>query len=350
MTITATTVTAPQVLATIAEQAKGVDNNEISARYGIELLGQRDEILRGDLLERVRQLREIASVDLSVAFGLWAHTMVVTYLQTADTAYARELLPELLQGRRPGVTGMASAFKEAAGAGQIDLRAERTEGGYLLNGKLNWASNLADDAVIVTAGKTEDGERVLVVLDGDAPGVTLGQPFALLGLNATSSAWVSLDGVFVDDEQVLSTDFANFVAAVRPTFVVLQTSECLGVAEAAIEAAAQRLHGVNEVLTDDVEEAASRIRTLVDKQEDLARRIDGCEAVTKVELLELRLAAAEAAVAAANLEVRLAGGAGYAQSSPASRRFREAAFIPVQSPSETQLKWELQRAREQQEG
>ena len=55
---------------------------------------------------------------------------------------------------------------------------------------------------------------------------------------------------------------------------------------------------------------------------------------------------AEGAVTAANLEVRVAGGAGYAKSSPASRRFREAAFIPVQSPSESQLRWELDRARE----
>lgn len=71
--------------------------------------------------------------------------------------------------------------------------------------------------------------------------------------------------------------------------------------------------------------------------------------VDRVKLLELRLAAAEVASAAAALEVRVAGGAGYAQSSPASRRFREAAFIPVQSPSETQLKWELARAKAQKE-
>lgn len=50
-------------------------------------------------------------------------------------------------------------------------------------------------------------------------------------------------------------------------------------------------------------------------------------------------------MAAANIEVRVASGAGYARNSPASRRFREAAFIPAQSPSEGQLRWELERAR-----
>ncbi len=32
---------------------------------------------------------------------------------------------------------------------------------------------------------------------------------------------------------------------------------------------------------------------------------------------------------------------GYAQDAPANRRMREAAFLPVQSPSQSQLRWEL---------
>ena len=73
-------------------------------------------------------------------------------------------------------------------------------------------------------------------------------------------------------------------------------------------------------------------------------RIRDCRSkVAFADLLRLRLNAAEAAVQAANLEIRVAGGAGYAQSSPASRRYREATFIPVQSPSEGQLKWQLAR-------
>jgi hypothetical protein len=41
------------------------------------------------------------------------------------------------------------------------------------------------------------------------------------------------------------------------------------------------------------------------------------------------------------LELRTAGGQGYASRAAVSRRYREAAFIPVQSPSEAQLRWEL---------
>jgi alkylation response protein AidB-like acyl-CoA dehydrogenase len=57
------------------------------------------------------------------------------------------------------------------------------------------------------------------------------------------------------------------------------------------------------------------------------------------------LAAADVVSAAAALEIRTAGGKGYARRTDASRRFREAAFIPVQSPSEAQLRWELRTGR-----
>ncbi|MDT7755470.1 MAG: hypothetical protein QOH27_1368, partial [Mycobacterium sp.] len=61
-------------------------------------------------------------------------------------------------------------------------------------------------------------------------------------------------------------------------------------------------------------------------------------------LIELRLQAAGLAVDATRLEVTLTGGAGYALGSAANRRFRESAFLPIQSPSEGQLRWELSQA------
>ena len=55
------------------------------------------------------------------------------------------------------------------------------------------------------------------------------------------------------------------------------------------------------------------------------------------------LQAATFAIDASRLEVTLTGGAGYALGSPANRRCRETTFLPIQSPSEGQLRWELTR-------
>lgn len=344
-----------ELTATVIDNSKAVDKAELSARYILELLADRNLLSvgaprnsGGGLLEMARIIRELSRHDLSVAFSVWAHRMSIEYLKASGTGFALDLAAQLEQAQRPGVTGMAGAFKEAAGCGEIDLAAQPVAGGIRVNGKLRWASNLYEDAVIVTAARTEAGEQLLIALGAETPGVTLGAPFTLLGLNATASAWVSFEDVFIPEEQILTREFTEFIRAVRPTFVTLQISECLGLAEAAIAAAAQRLTGVNEVFAGDVAEETEKIAALIARQEAIAVRVnvEGAQPVTPVELLELRLESARAAVAATALEVRVAGGAGYAKSSPTSRRFREASFIPVQSPSESQLKWELARARE----
>jgi len=340
---TAPLVVDPSILETVSEKAKAVDAGTEDARYILPILAEAG-LLDTDLLTAARTVREISRRDLSVGFTIWAHLMTQTYLANANKPAASAVEQSLRSGARPGITGMAAAFKEFAGCGEIELAATPVEGGYRVTGKLNWASNLYDDAVLVTAVRTDDGDRLLIFVESGAEGLTFGKPFGLLGLNATASAWVSLENVFVPESQVLTHDFDAFILQVRPTFVVLQIAECIGVAEAAIAAASERLFGVNVTFADEVQDIAAKVSDIIARQENIITRVGNSD-ISPVELLELRLEAAEVAVAAANIEVRVAGGAGYAKSSPASRRFREAAFIPVQSPSEAQLRWELERAR-----
>ncbi|WP_454972677.1 acyl-CoA dehydrogenase family protein [Corynebacterium propinquum] len=327
---------------TLQENASAVDKGEKPARYGLELLAQHGLLNTDDLVATVRLVRGLAREDLSVAFSTWADLMVLTYLKAADSQHP-QLIEAIENGTRPGVTGMASVFKYAAGAGDLDLQAQAVNGGYKVSGKLKWASNLADDSIIVSGAHSDQGGQILFVVDGNAEGLTLGTPFGLLGLNATASAWVEFDEVFVAEENILTTSFPDYLPRVRPTFLLLQTSECLGVAESAIAAASGKTVGINEVFADDVAQTYDKITELISTQESIAEKTASGEQVAFADLLRLRLNAAEAAVQAANLEIRVAGGAGYAQSSPASRRYREATFIPVQSPSEGQLKWQLAR-------
>ena len=327
---------------TLQENASAVDKGEKPARYGLELLAQHGLLNTDDLVATVRLVRGLAREDLSVAFSTWADLMVLTYLKAADSQHP-QLIEAIENGTRPGVTGMASVFKYAAGAGDLDLQAQAVNGGYKVSGKLKWASNLADDSIIVSGAHSDQGGQILFVVDGNAEGLTLGTPFGLLGLNATASAWVEFDEVFVAEENILTTSFPDYLPRVRPTFLLLQTSECLGVAESAIAAASGKTVGINEVFADDVAQTYDKITELISTQESIAEKAASGEQVAFADLLRLRLNAAEAAVQAANLEIRVAGGAGYAQSSPASRRYREATLIPVQSPSEGQLKWQLAR-------
>lgn len=329
----------------VADNAKACDKGEMSGRYILPALGEAG-LIDADYRTSANAIRELAAEDLSVGFTTWATRMTFEYLKRADTQYSRRLVAELASGSRPGVTAMAGSFKEAAGVGELDLTAEKDGEGYLVNGKIGWASNLYDDAVVVTGAKTAEGEKFLFAFEAGHEGVTFGQPFGLLGLNATESAWMSFDNVRVPAEQVLTTDFDTFMAGVRPVFVVMQIAECLGVAEAAAEAAGGKLDGMKATFTEDLEQAKADIASVAERQSQTISAIEEGGKVDPEALLVLRLDAANAAVKAANIEVRVAGGAGYASSSPASRRYREASFLPVQSPSEAQLRFELQRVRE----
>lgn len=329
---------------TVAENAKAVDKAEQDARYVLPLLGE-ENLLGGPLPQIAQVIRELSREDLSTGFTVWAQRMTLEYLEFGGTEFAAPLAAALRRGERPGVTGMAPVLKEAAGAGEVDLTAEPVDGGYRINGKLNWASNLYDDAVLVTGAKTPDGGRIIFAVEAGHEGLTFGRPFGLLGLNATASAWVTFEDLILPGEQVLTTDIGEFVPAVKPTLALLQVAECLGLAEASATVASGRLSGMNETFREDWEKADAGISELARRLADTIERFEK-RTHNPADVLELRLDAAELAVASANIEVRVAGGAGYARSSSTSRRFREAAFIPVQSPSESQLRWELQRARE----
>jgi alkylation response protein AidB-like acyl-CoA dehydrogenase len=116
---------------------------------------------------------------------------------------------------------------------------------------------------------------------------------------------------------------------------------CLGLARASVDQAQLGLSGVNAVFGDEIGKAGADLARSESTLTDVARAVGSASPPTKKDLLSLRLSAAELAVTCTALEIRTVGGKGYASNTPANRRFREATFIPVQSPSEAQLRWEL---------
>ncbi len=195
--------------------------------------------------------------------------------------------------------------------------------------------------MLVTAARTERGDKLIVALPLTTPGVTVGNRFKLLAMDSTASSYLELNDAYITSEQVLSTDFDGFLDAVRPTFLVLQSAMCLGLAKTAMAQCKLGLTGVNSVFSSDVDLIAGKLALAEKTLASLTSAIGGMQPPNNKELLALRLTAAEIASACAALEIRTAGGKGYASRTPASRRYREAAFLPVQSPSEAQLRWEL---------
>jgi alkylation response protein AidB-like acyl-CoA dehydrogenase len=338
------------LLADIRANAGALDRGEDHSRRSFAALGGAGLLgigapgnADGRLPEMADVIARVSAECMSTGFSVWANRMAVEYLLTAATPFSATAVRPLLAGTVLGVTAMASAFKDAAGCGSLDLTATPVESGYQVSGPIRWASNLHNDSLMITAVRTDAGEKLIVALPLDTPGVTVGDHFKLLAMDSTASSYLKLQSAHVTAEQVLSTDFDGFVRAVRPTFLVLQSAMCLGLTRTTLEQSRLGLSGVNSVFADDVEVVAEKLALAETTLAGLAAAVGEAKPPTKKELLSLRLAAAELSSASANLEIRIAGGKGYASGTPASRRYREAAFIPVQSPSEAQLRWELAR-------
>ncbi|UED87851.1 acyl-CoA dehydrogenase family protein [Streptomyces profundus] len=329
-----------------AERAAALDGGGDDTRAGLRWLGERGLLAQAapdgsdaPLTPGVRLVEEVSACCLSSGFSLWAQLMAHTYLRVgAPGAFAQGWSARLRAGDAVGCTALAPALRDVAGLEPVPVLARRAATGLRLDGPVRWASNLFPGALLILPVRLDGDRRAVVGLTTDTPGVRTHEPPALLALGATASSALTLEGVRVPDEAVLADDLPAFVARVRPTFLLLQSAFCTGLAGAALRAAEGRLTGVNATLAEDASTAHACYERVRSRLHALAAEPGLAD---RPALLRLRLDAAHAAGLATRLESTVLGGAGFAVGSATNRRLREAAFLPIQSPTEGQLRWEL---------
>lgn len=335
-----------------AESVRAVDAGE---QPTVDLLG---ELGRLDLLDlgvdSIRQplsaaadiagsatlIALLSEECMSSAFSLWAHRMVLDYFARGErTPLNGETAAQLRGGDVIGSTAMASGLKALAGIEPLGITGSIDGDTLVVDGQIRWASNLVPGAVVVIPVLLEDSRRVIAWFRVGDPGVQVSYVEGLLALNATASASMRLEQVRIPVDAVLSWTFTDTARAFRPTFLALQSSFCVGIARRSLrEAAALVERPGNEGLLPRFTETRAQVEQIETRWQ---RLIADVAAAPLVDFVQLRLDASLVAGEATRLEAALAGGRGYVASSGTSRRFREAAFLPVQSPSEGQLRWEL---------
>ena len=130
----------------------------------------------------------------------------------------------------------------------------------------------------------------------------------------------------------------GFLAKVTAPFLLVQSAFCLGLAAGALQNAAEHLQVSGGIFKQEFEGLLGTYRTLRDTLLRLAAEPENAQ---KRDLLQLRLDVSHLATAATHCELQTVGGAGYVAGSPTARRVREVTFLPVQSPTEGHLRYEL---------
>jgi alkylation response protein AidB-like acyl-CoA dehydrogenase len=295
----------------------------------------------GDVTDAVEAIAAVSARSLAAGFVFWSQRSFIEYLlQSPNAALRGRLMPALLRGGVAGATGLSNAMKALAGLEPLQIVAAPENEGYRLGGRMPWVTNLRAEGFHVAAAIAHGGGSGALVasLPHDAPGLRRSEDLSLLGLRGTSTAAINLRAVPLAPADIIHPDAATWLPQVRPAFLGLQCGMSIGLARRALQEAADQGGAAREVLRQPVLLLRQRLAA-----EEASLR-EGLRAQTfqtrAAPLFELRIRLAGLVAEAVGLELQASGGRAYLQPQGEgfARRWREAAFIPVITPSLVQLK------------
>ncbi|MCR0983869.1 acyl-CoA dehydrogenase family protein [Roseomonas populi] len=341
----------PALRSWLDEAATGLDRGTADpasvlprlAAAGVFRIGVPEELggTGGDVTDAVEAVAAISERSLAAGFVAWGHRTFIEYLlQSPNDALRDRLLPALLAGEVAGATGMSNAMKALAGLEEIGIAARQEGERQVLDGRLPWVTNLRAQGFHVAAAVAplEGGEPFCVSLPSDAHGLQRSDDLDLLAMRSTSTAAVDIRAVPVGPENVLHPNAGHWLPRVRPAFLGLQCGMSIGLARRALAEAAACGGAARHVLLEPV---ARLTADLSAQQRALFEGLqDGRFVADAPSLFRIRIALAEIVAEATGLELQASGGRAYltVPGEGFARRWREAAFIPVITPSLVQLR------------
>jgi alkylation response protein AidB-like acyl-CoA dehydrogenase len=272
---------------------------------------------------------------------LWSHRAYTELVLTSPNAELRaEQLPALVAGRRAGAPCLSNAMKHLARLEPPAVRADASNGRFSLSGTLPWATNLRPQGFEIAIPAALENGRILVVsLPSGQPGLTRSPDLELTALRCTNTAAIHLQAARVGEDRILHPDAAGWLGGrVRSAFLSLQCAMALGVARRSMAEAAAHARRGRGALSAGIDRARDRMDAVEAALTSGAREdvfVDRPRA-----LFEIRIELADLAAEAVRLELMALGAQAFLRDGPGrgfARRAREAAFLPIITPSVTQI-------------
>jgi alkylation response protein AidB-like acyl-CoA dehydrogenase len=314
--------------------------------YGTHLSGQGDSP-DVDMISMIEGMSVVSGSCLSTGFCVWCQAACGWYLEHTENEGLREKLkPIVATGERLGGTGLSNPMKFYSGIESIRLRGKRVAGGYEVTGALPWVSNLGSDHLfgIVFAVEGKEDHRVMAMIDCAQEGVVLGDGGRMIALEGSRTFSIRFKQCFVSDEQILADPADEYVAKIRPGFVLMQVGMGLGLVESCIEGMRRlegRLGHVNRFLDDGPDALTEELEAARQNARELASTPDDDSPAYSKACFEARLAGGELALRAATSEMLHAGARAYLANSDTFRRLREAYFVAVVTPATKHLRKQI---------
>lgn len=213
------------------------------------------------------------------------------------------------------------------------------------------------DQYVVSVGLDSPDDPLasdLYLVPGDAPGFEVSGAFDGLGLRGNASAPMTLRGVELAEDQRLGDaggGFGLMLSATLPVFVVCSAACAVGLAGAAVDAAATHASGARfEHLGASLADlpvvrariAAAKVKHMQARAllYEVAGQLDAGAPEAQLGVLAVKAAAAEMALDVTSEAMRVGGGAAFSRQLPLERLFRDARAASVMAPT-TDLLYEF---------
>ncbi|MEM6453364.1 MAG: acyl-CoA dehydrogenase family protein [Cyanobacteria bacterium P01_D01_bin.105] len=295
----------------------------------------------------VQSIEEVSKECLSTGFIAWCQVACTWYLQnTKNKALQAQMLPKVASGEVLAGTGLSNPMKHFADIEKIALTAERVDGGYVVDGLLPWVSNLGPGHYFGIVAKLADSDDyMMAIVSDELDGLSLRCKAHFIALEGTGTYSCQFRQAFVPDEWVLASPCEDYVARIRPGFILTQVGMGLGLTDSCIELmrrSNKRLGHVNQFLDEQVEDLAEDLSIARAHTYRVADALNDCVGVANPQLtrdvIQCRVTAAELSLRASQAAMLHAGARAYVQGSAPERKLREAYFVAIVTPALKHLK------------
>lgn len=301
-----------------------------------------------DMLTYLYALEEISWGDPSVAVSMSVHNSLPTQvlLRYGDEEQKDRWLKPMARGEMLGAFSLSEAGS-GSDAAALQAQATRIDGGWSLSGEKMWVTNGASaDLVLLMARTDTPSERLgsrgigAFMVPTDIAGYRPGNKERKLGLRASETVAVALDGVELSDDHLIGEPNGGFKYALE----ALEggrlgiAAQALGIAEAALDHAldyAEERSQFGKRLRDfqGIQFKLADMATRLEAARGLMYRaaqayIAGEDRRRKLSSMA-KLHASEAAMYITREAVQIFGGYGYSREYPVEKLFRDAKVTEI---------------------
>ncbi len=298
----------------------------------------------GDVLSYAVALEEVARACASTAVAMSVQSSLVCapILAEGSDAQRARWLPDLCAGKKIGCFALSEP-EAGSDAKAQRTRAERRDGGWVLEGTKNFITNapVADLMLVFATTNAAQGSRGIsaFLVPANMPGIEIGRPDDKLGIRGAPSAQVFFSGCVLPDDARLGPEGEGFKIAMRALDGgrIGIAAQAVGIARAAFEDATAYARDRKTFGQPISEHQAIQFKLADMRTEIEAARLLLWRAAAKkdsgerygTEAAMAKLFASEVANRAAKEGVQIFGGYGYLTDFPAERHFRDAKITEI---------------------